>query len=681
MSKFKKVVITIAAIFLALFIILIMFFGKDKYTLTARDIDYLEKNNSEGIDVSVIHDYPIYSGSDYIIERYLGFISKKTNIDIKASKTLDSKGPKYEIASLDINKKADKNEHVLATDYYSAIAKNDLGIKNINDFSGITMGIFTKDLDEISYYMSSIPNLIYKSFDNKEALFKALDDGQVKVVIAPHVMNVDQIIKKEYFINYSFKEMKRDLVLRGDKDNTRLNEILEKVTIDYKTNSFRKDYNQSLFNFYKETDKMSAQDASLLKSKSYKYGYVEEAPYEMKDGKRISGINYEYLKKMVSVTGVDLEYVKFDNYKDLKKAVEEKKIDVFYDYYNINNPHYLKVNKGYNTNYVVLSRVKDRRQINSLESLKGENVYTLKNRNLYFELKENEQIKVKAEDSLKKVRRKADKEEAIIIIDKVIYEYHKNSIFKNYFVLYEGNVNSEPMFMVKEDNKIFYNIFNFIVNNNNPYDTDNDGLRHVYLSVFKKNTFNQLYILLALAVIIPIITILIIEMHDRKKRIKNIIVKEDRHKYIDFLTSLKNRNYLNLNIPRWNELSVLPKAVIVIDLNMIKYINDKYGHLEGDREIIKAAEILIDTQLENSEIVRTDGNEFLIYLVGYNDNQVESYVKRLKKELGKLPHLFGASLGYSVINSEVKSIDDAINEASIMMRQDKENDEKSIKKD
>ena len=53
--------------------------------------------------------------------------------------------------------------------------------------------------------------------------------------------------------------------------------------------------------------------------------------------------------------------------------------------------------------------------------------------------------------------------------------------------------------------------------------------------------------------------------------------------------------------------------------------------------------------------------------------------EKLKRELKKLPHSFGASIGYSVINSEVKSIEDAINEASIMMRKDKKNEKENWK--
>ena len=102
---------------------------------------------------------------------------------------------------------------------------------------------------------------------------------------------------------------------------------------------------------------------------------------------------------------------------------------------------------------------------------------------------------------------------------------------------------------------------------------------------------------------------------------------------------------------------------IALSFDELKYINDNYGHEEGDQLIVEAAGILVNTQLENSEIIRTDGNEFLIYLVGYSERQVATYTKKLSKELKRLPHEFGAGVGYSIINDKIKTLDDAINEA------------------
>ena len=141
--------------------------------------------------------------------------------------------------------------------------------------------------------------------------------------------------------------------------------------------------------------------------------------------------------------------------------------------------------------------------------------------------------------------------------------------------------------------------------------------------------------------------------------------------YLDVMTNLKNRNYLNDNLSYWESNKIYPQAVVIIDLNNISVINDSKGHEEGDKQIKSAANILIKTQRENSEIIRTDGNEFLIYLVGYEENQIVTYVNKLMKEFKHLPYEYGASMGYFMIKSESTTIDDAINEALIKMRENK----------
>ena len=122
----------------------------------------------------------------------------------------------------------------------------------------------------------------------------------------------------------------------------------------------------------------------------------------------------------------------------------------------------------------------------------------------------------------------------------------------------------------------------------------------------------------------------------------------------------------------WEECSVYPQSIVMVDLNNVKYVNDNFGHEEGDQLIVKAAGILVNTQLENSEIIRTDGNEFLIYLVGYSERQVETYTKKIAKEMKNLPHEFGAAVGYSMIKDKIKTLDDAINEATLQMIANKE---------
>ena len=59
-------------------------------------------------------------------------------------------------------------------------------------------------------------------------------------------------------------------------------------------------------------------------------------------------------------------------------------------------------------------------------------------------------------------------------------------------------------------------------------------------------------------------------------------------------------------------------------------------------------------------------------MVGYDEKQVVSYTRKLNKEFKELAHGFGAAVGYSMINDGIKTIDDAVNEATLDMRNNKE---------
>ncbi len=157
-----------------------------------------------------------------------------------------------------------------------------------------------------------------------------------------------------------------------------------------------------------------------------------------------------------------------------------------------------------------------------------------------------------------------------------------------------------------------------------------------------------------------------------KKRRKKTFTKNEKIRYIDSLTSLKNRAYLNDTIEKWDSSEVYPQMIVIVDLNNIAYVNDNFGHEEGDKVITEAANILIQTQMPRSEIIRTDGNEFLVYLVGYEEKEVSSYVRKLNKEFKELSHGFGAAIGSSTIHDALKTIDDAINEATLDMKNNKE---------
>ena len=244
---------------------------------------------------------------------------------------------------------------------------------------------------------------------------------------------------------------------------------------------------------------------------------------------------------------------------------------------------------------------------------------------------------------------------------------------KDYYIIYEGNADVNYNFMINIDdiNDTFSKIFQFYIMNSNPKAVINLGIS----KLLKVNFFNEIsetqYILIVVVLILSILMML-------KKGKKNKNLKEKNSKYIDSLTSLKNRNYLIDNIEKWDEGKLLPKTIIVIDLNRLKDVNNNFGYKEGDRLIKAAANILVSNQINNTEIIRTDGNEFMVYLIGHEKGEIVDYIKKLNKLFKDLPYEHGATLGYSIINDDIKELEDAINEATLDMLTNKENRELDV---
>ena len=674
MNNVKKIIIAIVSLLLITFIALIYFYNKDDYSLNTRDKTYLQSISNDKVDIETINDYPVYKTVNSELLKYFNLKTSLNFLETSYSKDSTPSKNSYRFRTLGISENLTDKDLLLVKDNYVALSKQYTKINTIKDFSSKTVGVLNKDLNDITYYLTRASNITYKGFDSSNELFKSLNESKIDFAIVPKTKYLNSIIENKYSINYNFHEFSSKLVFTLSENDNKLNEIFKKIFKTFMNDKFQNILNQSILEYYKEIANVSDKDITSLTSKTYTYAYVENAPYEIKSKEKIKGINAEILENFTKITGVDIKYVKYNKVADLKKAIENKKVDIFFNYYNISSSEYRQIDNNFITEYVILVPEDSNEVINSIESLKGKDIYFVKDRDIYNDFK-GVQSNVHFVDNVLDIAKQAKNN--FIVIDKEEYNYYKNTVFRSHSMIYQDYLVKDRTFMVKSSEKLLFDILNYTVNNASYYDNRNIGVSLLKLDLFKNRTFSEMYIILILIIFSPFIIVFLFRYLKNKRKVKKQLLKEERHKYMDYLTSLKNRNYLSFNISSWNELEVFPKAVIVIDLNNIKYINDKYGHLEGDKEIRKAASILINTQLENSEIIRIDGNEFLIYLLEYNERQIEIYSKKLKRELKKLPHSFGAAIGYSVINSEVKSIEDAINEASIMMRKDKKNEKEN----
>lgn len=151
----------------------------------------------------------------------------------------------------------------------------------------------------------------------------------------------------------------------------------------------------------------------------------------------------------------------------------------------------------------------------------------------------------------------------------------------------------------------------------------------------------------------------------------------DRLAFYDLLTGLPNRTLMN----RFLEAKLLGNpgkqdslAVMFIDLDQFKDVNDHYGHAEGDRVLREATQRLISRVRESDLASRIGGDEFVVVLSRLKSREdAEKVAADLIKQLGqpyrteKAAHYLSASIGLAFYPSHGQNVEDLMRRADAAM--------------
>ncbi len=117
----------------------------------------------------------------------------------------------------------------------------------------------------------------------------------------------------------------------------------------------------------------------------------------------------------------------------------------------------------------------------------------------------------------------------------------------------------------------------------------------------------------------------------------------DRLDNYDYLTNLPNRKLLLKKLEKTIEEANKTKtkvAVLFLDLDNFKDINDRYGHNFGDLLLLEIAKDLSDFIDTKGLVSRIGGDEFVVVLTGFNDNQLLNIsVDKVLKEFSNKKYL------------------------------------------
>lgn len=150
----------------------------------------------------------------------------------------------------------------------------------------------------------------------------------------------------------------------------------------------------------------------------------------------------------------------------------------------------------------------------------------------------------------------------------------------------------------------------------------------------------------------------------------------------DDLTMISNRRgfqALSKHALKMCTRNASPASVVIFDLDDFKYINDQFGHAEGDIALRAFAQVMRQEFRDSDVFARVGGDEFVALLTGTGRNQIESALARFQNAItqynneAQRGYEIYYTAGYVIKNSvEDISIEELMKEADALMYEKKQ---------
>lgn len=159
-----------------------------------------------------------------------------------------------------------------------------------------------------------------------------------------------------------------------------------------------------------------------------------------------------------------------------------------------------------------------------------------------------------------------------------------------------------------------------------------------------------------------------------RKKFNEVVERQANY---DLLTGLPNRSYFYENL-RWSvataQRTKSQLAVLFIDLDKFKPVNDNYGHVAGDKVLQSAAQRIRNSLRESDFVARISGDEFTVVLRQIDNEYApidvaEKLLAEIRKPYAILDRQIycGASIGISVFPEDSTVADELISKADYAM--------------
>jgi len=143
----------------------------------------------------------------------------------------------------------------------------------------------------------------------------------------------------------------------------------------------------------------------------------------------------------------------------------------------------------------------------------------------------------------------------------------------------------------------------------------------------------------------------------KKMKLEKVLEKLEALYIYDPLTEIYNRNGFHESADSYVAESIAknkPVLIMFADMDGMKYINDNFGHKEGDQAIKNMAEAVKNACNDNEVYARFGGDEFIIFGYDYTEEKAEALCSRIRSNIDEYnknsdkPYMIGASIGWQI---------------------------------
>ncbi|MBN1629235.1 MAG: GGDEF domain-containing protein [Thermoleophilia bacterium] len=145
----------------------------------------------------------------------------------------------------------------------------------------------------------------------------------------------------------------------------------------------------------------------------------------------------------------------------------------------------------------------------------------------------------------------------------------------------------------------------------------------------------------------------------------------DRLAHTDSLTGLYNRRYWEPELERYVELYKRyrhPFAILMLDFDNLKWVNDTFGHAAGDTALVHLATVMRMSIRDVDIPCRFGGDEFLILMPEADKNAIQMVGRRISESIHKTRFKLGRSFASLQVSFGSAACPEDGSDAEVLLR-------------